>query len=84
VGSTIKVLCTKSKPGKPYYGNMTQLIMFNSFLPIAGLAIIVIVSFMGFSSGREDYASHPSNQPMEVNFGPEPPKNFDKDEQAKW
>lgn len=67
VGDTITILCTSSRPSKPYFGNMTQLAMINLFLPITGLVILAFFGIMNFSS-QQDNAITPMHEEQHMPF----------------
>lgn len=84
VGSTITIICTSKKPSKPYFGDMTQLVMMHSFLPVTGLVIVLFIWGMWLFSVRDDYShSHPGNQKMEFDAGLEPAIGTEE-ENKRW
>ncbi len=84
VGSTITIICTSKKPSKPYFGDMTQLIMMHSFLPVTGLVIILFVWGMWLFSVRDNYSySRPSNEQMQFDAGLEPAIGSEEDNK-RW
>lgn len=72
IGDTIAILCSSSRLGNPYFGDITQLVMISLFLPITGLTIMAFFGIMGCSTRRDNkFDSNHHDQNMHFAFGNE-------------